>query len=83
MSAEVDRLIIGIDSDSEPLTSHGSEEDMAIETVAGTIKEAALTLGVGRTPIYKLIAKRQLATVKLGRRTVVTVASIRALVGAV
>lgn len=45
-----------------------------------SIKSACLALNVGRTNIYSLIKRRQLSTVKLGRRTLIKVASIEALI---
>jgi len=43
-----------------------------------SIIETARTLGVGRSKLYELINAGQLETVKLGTRTLVRVASIRA-----
>lgn len=43
-----------------------------------SIIDAARTLGVGRSKLYELINDGQLETVKLGTRTLVRVASIRA-----
>ena len=43
-----------------------------------SIIDAARTLGVGRSKLYELINAGQLDTVKLGTRTLVRVASIRA-----
>ncbi len=43
-----------------------------------SIIDAARTLGVGRSKLYELINAGQLETVKLGTRTLVRVASIRA-----
>jgi excisionase family DNA binding protein len=45
-----------------------------------SIKETRKALGLGRTTIYKLLAKGQLDHVKVGRRTLVTVNSIEMLV---
>ena len=45
-------------------------------TIAGTRK----ALGLGTTKIYELIAAGELRTVKIGRRTLVKVDSIRSLV---
>lgn len=44
------------------------------------MRDAAQALSLGRTSIYKLIREGRLETVKLGRRTLITVASIRALI---
>lgn len=45
-----------------------------------TINEAAKTLGIGRTLLYRLIGLGELEVVRLGARTLVTRASIEALV---
>jgi excisionase family DNA binding protein len=52
-----------------------------MERLCVSIKEAAHSLGIGRTKIYELIADGRLETVKIGRRTTVRTASIRALAG--
>ena len=46
-----------------------------------SIPDAAEMLSVGRSTLYRLIAENKLQTVKIGRRTLVRVASIRALAG--
>jgi excisionase family DNA binding protein len=46
-----------------------------------SIKTACETLSVGRTYLYTLINQGHLDTVKLGRRTLVKVSSIKALAG--
>ncbi len=51
-----------------------------MEVVSTPIKDAARSIGIGRTTIYKLIAQGKLETFKIGRRTLVTTESIRALV---
>jgi len=50
-----------------------------METIATSIKDTALALGLGRTSIYALIREGRLETIKLGRRTLVKVDSIRRL----
>ena len=45
-----------------------------------SINEAARALGLGRTSIYALINEGRLEARKLGRRTLVTTESIRALI---
>lgn len=45
-----------------------------------SIRETSQTLGVGRTFTYGLIRQGRLKTVKLGRRTLVKVDSINALI---
>ena len=49
-----------------------------MEPINLSIIDAARTLGVGRSKLYELINAGQLDTVKLGTRTLVRVASIRA-----
>ena len=51
-------------------------------TLSMSIKDAAQTIGVGRTTVYSLINQRRLETIKIGRRTLVKTDSIRALVEA-
>ncbi|WP_294212389.1 helix-turn-helix domain-containing protein [uncultured Sphingomonas sp.] len=36
-----------------------------------TIDQAASTIGIGRTTLYRLISEGRLPTVKLGRRTLI------------
>ena len=43
------------------------------------MNEAAKALSLGRTSIYALIREGRLETVKLGRRTLIKVTSIRSL----
>lgn len=45
------------------------------------ISETCKALGIGRSTVYRLIQEGALATVKVGRRTLVRTASIRALAG--
>lgn len=53
-----------------------------MEPVATSINGAARALSLGRTSIYELIKQGRLETIKLGRRTLVRVESIRKLVDA-
>nr|WP_166777945.1 helix-turn-helix domain-containing protein [Qipengyuania flava] len=46
-----------------------------------SVESAREALGLGRTTLYSLINDGRLEPVKLGRRTLVKVSSIRALVG--
>jgi excisionase family DNA binding protein len=46
-----------------------------------SINETAEALRLGRTSIYNFIKDGRLETVKLGRRTLVKVSSIKALIG--
>lgn len=52
-----------------------------MDNVLISIPDAGKMLSVGRSTLYRLIAEKQLETVKIGRRTLVRVASIRALAG--
>jgi excisionase family DNA binding protein len=52
-----------------------------MEPVCASINETVRALGVGRTKVYELINAGRLETVKIGRRTLVRTASIRAFVG--
>lgn len=51
-----------------------------MDRIALSIKEAGRTIGIGRTKFYGLINEGSLKTFKLGRRTLVTVASIHDLI---
>jgi excisionase family DNA binding protein len=50
-----------------------------MDPIATSINDAAKALSLGRTSIYALIREGRLETLKLGRRTLVKVASIRQL----
>jgi excisionase family DNA binding protein len=50
-----------------------------MEAIAISINDAAKALGLGRTSIYAMIADGRLESFKLGRRRLVTVASIQRL----
>ncbi len=50
-----------------------------MEPIATSINETAKALSLGRTSIYALIRDGRLETIKLGRRTLIKVASIRRL----
>lgn len=51
-----------------------------MEIIAVSVNDAARALGLGRTSIYALINDGRLEARKLGRRTLVTTQSIRALI---
>jgi excisionase family DNA binding protein len=53
-----------------------------MDVIAVSINDAAKALGLGRTSIYQMIADGRLEALKLGRRRLVTVDSIRQLVAA-
>jgi excisionase family DNA binding protein len=50
-----------------------------VEPITASINDTARAVGLGRTSIYALIREGRLETVKLGRRTLVRIASIRRL----
>lgn len=50
-----------------------------MELLAISINDAAKTLGIGRSLVYTLIRSGELDAVKLGRRTLLTTASINRL----
>jgi excisionase family DNA binding protein len=49
-----------------------------MEPIATSINGAAKALSLGRTSIYALIKKGRLEAVKVGRRTLIKTASVRA-----
>ncbi len=51
-----------------------------MEPLAISINDTAKALGLGRTSIYALIAEGRLEALKLGRRTLVKMASVKRLV---
>lgn len=51
-----------------------------MEAITVSINEASRALGLGRTSIYALIKQQKLEARKLGRRTLITTQSIRALI---
>ena len=46
-------------------------ESSPVLRVGYSIEEAAISLGIGRTLVYKLIGEGQLKPVKLGKRTII------------
>ncbi|MDE0878314.1 MAG: helix-turn-helix domain-containing protein [Sphingomonas bacterium] len=51
-----------------------------MEPITVTIEDAKKVTGLGRTKLYELIGNGSLDVVRIGRRTLVKTASIRALV---
>jgi excisionase family DNA binding protein len=51
-----------------------------IEPICVRINDAARMIGVGRTKLYELIATGELETVKIGKATRVTTASLHGLI---
>jgi excisionase family DNA binding protein len=50
-----------------------------MDPIATSVNDAAKALSLGRTSIYALIKEGRLDTVKLGRRTLIKVESVRRL----
>jgi excisionase family DNA binding protein len=55
------------------------ETHMNMEPIAMSVNSAAQTLGIGRTSVYALLKQGRLDAIKIGRRTLLTTASIRKL----
>ncbi|MCL4671367.1 MAG: helix-turn-helix domain-containing protein [Sphingomonadaceae bacterium] len=51
-----------------------------VEPICVKVNDAARMIGVGRTKLYELISSGQLETVKIGKATRITTASLHALV---
>lgn len=52
-----------------------------MEPLLVSITDAAKSLGLGRTSVYEMIRAGELDTRKMGRRRLITVASIKRLAG--
>jgi len=52
--------------------------DTSFESVTITIPAALRASGLGRTKLYELIAKREIASVRVGTRRLVNYASLKA-----
>jgi excisionase family DNA binding protein len=53
-----------------------------IEPLAVPIPDGARIIGCGRSKLYQLIKEKQIPLIKLGRRSLVPVSSLRALIEA-
>ncbi len=56
------------------------QEQTMLEKYLCSISEAACMLGVGRTKLYEMIAKRELVSIRIGTRRLVKIDSIEALI---
>lgn len=55
--------------------------DPTLEPLAYRVNDALRVAGIGRTKLYELINSGQLATRKIGKRTLIPADSLKALVG--
>ena len=51
-----------------------------VEPICVRVNDAARMIGIGRTKLYELISSGELETVKIGKATRITTASLRKLV---
>ena len=51
-----------------------------LEPICVRVNDAARMIGIGRTKLYELISSGELETVKIGKATRITTASLHALV---
>ena len=56
-------------------------EYMIIEPLAYSVSEACRVSSLGRTRVYQLISEGRLEVRKIGKRTLIPAASLRALIG--
>jgi excisionase family DNA binding protein len=65
----------------EPDMTQQSELQRNVDTPAVlTVAEACLTLRISKWSLYQLIRSRQLETIRIGRRRLIPVAAIQALI---
>ncbi|GAA5059142.1 hypothetical protein GCM10023208_26120 [Erythrobacter westpacificensis] len=55
-------------------------EQQSVEPICVRVNDAARMIGVGRTKLYELISSGELETVKIGKATRITTASLHNLV---
>lgn len=56
------------------------QQRLAIEPIAMRVPDACRYIGIGRSTLYVLIARRKVEVIKLGSSTLVLTASLRRLV---
>lgn len=56
------------------------QPEAATKPLLRSIRDTSEDLGIGRTKTYELIGRGELATVQIGSRRLITVASINALI---
>lgn len=56
------------------------QQRLAIEPIAMRVPDACRYIGIGRSTLYVLIARREVEVIKLGSSTLVLTASLRRLV---
>jgi excisionase family DNA binding protein len=54
--------------------------NQSVEPICVRVNDAARMIGVGRTKLYELISSGELETIKIGKATRITTASLRKLV---
>jgi excisionase family DNA binding protein len=54
------------------------DPDFSPQTISVSITDACKLIGAGRSIVYELIGKQHIHAVKLGRRTLIPVASLQA-----
>lgn len=62
------------------MSSRSSTIDVDWQPLTVTVRDALDLVGIGRTHLYKLIAAGRVTTVKVGRRRLIHVASLKILV---
>lgn len=62
------------------MSSRSSTVDVGWQPLTVTVRDALELVGIGRTHLYELIAAGRVTTVKVGRRRLIHVASLKILV---
>jgi hypothetical protein len=69
----------GVSREERRAAVAGASAGPRLEPLLLTVAQTKQVINVGHTKLYELIKERRLDTVKLGKRTLVTVASIKRL----